>query len=166
MWLISLRAKTISPVNFYFLKTCNTLTSQVKCLLLSWVWLFVIPWAVACQAPLSIGFPGKNTGMGCHSLLQGIFLTQGSNLGLLHCRQEPPGKSTSQLSFIAWMNNKMYALIQREQTFIPKSLFSLYSLSSRCIWFSSFKRYISSLIFTGCSTGKSHRYFSAYSWPL
>ena len=24
--------------------------------------------------------------MGCHSLLQGIFLTQGSNLGLLHCR--------------------------------------------------------------------------------
>ena len=31
--------------------------------------------------------PGKNTGVGCHSLLQGIFLTQGSNLGLLHCRQ-------------------------------------------------------------------------------
>ena len=24
--------------------------------------------------------------MGCHFLLQGIFLTQGSNLGLLHCR--------------------------------------------------------------------------------
>ena len=31
--------------------------------------------------------PGKNTGMGCHSLHQGILLTQGSNLGLLHCRQ-------------------------------------------------------------------------------
>ena len=31
--------------------------------------------------------PGKNTGVGCHSLLQGIFLTQGSNTGLLHCRQ-------------------------------------------------------------------------------
>ena len=30
---------------------------------------------------------GKNTGVGCHSLLQGIFPTQGSNLGLLHCRQ-------------------------------------------------------------------------------
>ena len=25
--------------------------------------------------------------MGCYSLLQGIFLTQGSNPGLLHCRQ-------------------------------------------------------------------------------
>ena len=27
--------------------------------------------------------PGKNTGVGCHALLQGIFLTQGSNPGLL-----------------------------------------------------------------------------------
>ena len=26
--------------------------------------------------------PGKNTGVGCHFLLQGIFLTQGSNLSL------------------------------------------------------------------------------------
>ena len=31
--------------------------------------------------------PGKNTGVGCHALLQGIFLTQGSNLGLLQCKQ-------------------------------------------------------------------------------
>ena len=30
---------------------------------------------------------GKNTGVGCHFLLQGIFLTQGLNLSLLHCRQ-------------------------------------------------------------------------------
>ena len=29
--------------------------------------------------------PGKNTGVGCHFLLQGIFLTQRSNLGLLRC---------------------------------------------------------------------------------
>ena len=33
------------------------------------------------------GIPGKNTEVGCHALLQGIFPTQGSNLGLLHCRQ-------------------------------------------------------------------------------
>ena len=31
--------------------------------------------------------PGMNTGVGCHFLLQGTFLTQGSNLGLLDCRQ-------------------------------------------------------------------------------
>ena len=30
--------------------------------------------------------PDRNTGVGCH-FLQGIFLTQGLNLGLLHCRQ-------------------------------------------------------------------------------
>ena len=31
--------------------------------------------------------PDKNTGVGSQSLLQGIFLTQELNLGLLHCRQ-------------------------------------------------------------------------------
>ena len=34
-----------------------------------------------------LGGGGKNTGVGCHSLLQEIFQTQGSNLGLQHCRQ-------------------------------------------------------------------------------
>ena len=39
--------------------------------------------------------PGKNTGVGCHVLLQRISLTQGSNLALLHggLLSEPPGKS-------------------------------------------------------------------------
>ena len=31
--------------------------------------------------------PGKNTGLGCHSLLQGIFPIWGLNPGILHCRQ-------------------------------------------------------------------------------
>ena len=31
-------------------------------------------------------YPGKSTGVGCHFLLQGIFLTQGLNWDLLHCR--------------------------------------------------------------------------------
>ena len=31
--------------------------------------------------------PGKNTEVGCHSLLQGILLTQGLNTSVLHCRQ-------------------------------------------------------------------------------
>ena len=46
------------------------------------------PRTVACQAPLCPwNFPGKNTGVGTHSLLQGIFSTQESNSGLLYCRQ-------------------------------------------------------------------------------
>ena len=40
--------------------------------------------------------PGQNTGVGCHSLLQGIFPIQGLNTGLSHCRHslaaEPQGK--------------------------------------------------------------------------
>ena len=31
--------------------------------------------------------PGSNTGVGCHCLLQGIFLTQRLSLSFLHCRQ-------------------------------------------------------------------------------
>ena len=30
---------------------------------------------------------GKNTEVGCHALFQAVFLTQGSNPGLPHCRQ-------------------------------------------------------------------------------
>ena len=58
---------------------------QVK--LLSHVWLFVTPWTVAHRILHLWNFLGKSTGVGCHFLLQGIFPTQGSNLGLQHCRQ-------------------------------------------------------------------------------
>ena len=54
--------------------------------------------------------PDQNTGVGCHFLLQGVFLTQGLSPGLLRCRQilylfEPPGASfcpscSSLLSFL------------------------------------------------------------------
>ena len=54
---------------------------------LSHVWLFVKPWTAARQAPLPMGFSSKNTGVGSHSLFQGIFPTQGSNPSLLHHRR-------------------------------------------------------------------------------
>ena len=38
---------------------------------------------IACQLLCPWNFPGKNPGVGCHVLLQGIFLTQGLNLCLL-----------------------------------------------------------------------------------
>ena len=63
------------------------LARKWKCYPLSSVRLFATPWTVVCQALLSWDFPGKDTGVGSHYLLQGIFLTQGLNLGLLHCRQ-------------------------------------------------------------------------------
>ena len=51
---------------------------------LSRVQLFATPWTVALCPWDS---PGKNTGVGCHFLLQGIFPIQGSNPGLPHGRQ-------------------------------------------------------------------------------
>ena len=41
-----------------------------------------VPGSSVCGIP-----PVKNTRVGSHSLLQGIFLTQESNPGFLHCRQ-------------------------------------------------------------------------------
>jgi len=52
-------------------QSCPTLCDPMECTRL------LHPW----------DFPGKSTGVGCHFLLQGIFLTQGSNPGLPDCRQ-------------------------------------------------------------------------------
>ena len=41
-------------------------------------------WTVAHQALCPWDFPGRNTRVGCHFLLQGIFPTQGSNSCLLY----------------------------------------------------------------------------------
>ena len=57
-------------------------------------------WTIVCQSPLSVGFFRTNIGVGCHSLFQGIFLTQELNpllLYLLHWKVGslplvPPGK--------------------------------------------------------------------------
>ena len=94
-----------------FIKTLNVKTSFQKyisryvCMYvcaLSRVRLFVIPGTVARQTTLCPwDFPGKDTGVGCHFLLQRIFQTQGSNLHLLcplHWQvaslpNEPPAKS-------------------------------------------------------------------------
>ena len=51
---------------------------------LSSVQLFATPWTRVHQAPLSVNSPGKNIGVSCHFLPQGIFPTQGLNLHLLH----------------------------------------------------------------------------------
>ena len=55
----------------------------------SCVQLCATPWT-DCSLPGSFVHgesPDKNTGLGCHALLRGIFPTQGSNPGLLHFRQ-------------------------------------------------------------------------------
>ena len=64
--------------------TQTILTIKILVVVLSYVQLFVNPWTVAHQAPLSVGFPRQEYWSGCYFLLQEIFLTQGSNLWILH----------------------------------------------------------------------------------
>ena len=59
----------------------------MKVKLLSHVQLFATPWTVACQAPPSMGFSRQEYWSGLSFPSLGIFPTQGSNRGLLHCRQ-------------------------------------------------------------------------------
>ena len=75
--------------------------NQVRCVLRHFyrVWLFATLWTITRQAPLFMGFPRQEylPGVGCHSLFQGIFLTQGLNLRLLPWQadsllSEPSGK--------------------------------------------------------------------------
>ena len=86
-----------------------------------------------------MGSPGKNTGAGSHSHLQGIFPMQGSNQGILHCRQilyhcccccfttESPGKPR-EFSIALW-SQRLYA---RNQKGLPgKFLVGVHQISSQ-----------------------------------
>ena len=67
-----------------FTQLCEyTEREKVKVKSLSHGQLFVTPWPIAHPWDS----PVKSTGVGCHFLLQGIFPTQGLNLGLPHCGQ-------------------------------------------------------------------------------
>ena len=77
-------------------------------------------------------FPGKNIGVGCHFLLQGIFLTQGSNLHLLHLLHwqldslplEPPGKPILSTYIYFSIINK---LLSKRKENLPSFMTSLKS---------------------------------------
>ena len=62
---VFLNSTFIKLLNWRYVHACSVMSNSV------------IQQTAALQAPLSIEFPGKSTGMGCHFLLQGIFLTPG-----------------------------------------------------------------------------------------
>ena len=102
---------TVSGRKKHFYHTC--VLSHFSC-----VWLFATLWIVACQTPCPWDSPGKNTGVGCHALLQGIFLTQGWNLYLLcllHWQAgslplEPPGKPLIRVKKLSFHRSYGWAL--------------------------------------------------------
>ena len=62
--------------------------ANYTCWFLSHILLLATPWTIQSVRLLCPwNSQGKNTGVGCYLFLQGIFLTQGSNQGLPHCRQ-------------------------------------------------------------------------------
>ena len=61
-----LQARTLESVAIFF---SNAWKWKVKVKSLSRVWLLATPWTAAYQAPPSMDFPGKSTGVGCHCLL-------------------------------------------------------------------------------------------------
>ena len=71
LWLYRVRAWEVTSVLSASVRPCGLQPAGILC-----------PW----------DSPGKDPGVGCHALLQGIFLTQGSNLPtlhLLHCQAGP-----------------------------------------------------------------------------
>ena len=61
-----LQARTLEWAAISF---SNALKRKVKVKSFSCVRLLATPWTAAYQAPLSMDFPGKSTGVGCHCLL-------------------------------------------------------------------------------------------------
>ena len=76
---------------------------------------FATPWTVVYQAPCTWNFPVKNMEVGCHFLLQRIFLAQGLNLHLLHWHV-----ANYQLSLLESQSSHMYT---------PKSTNKLYKVA-------------------------------------
>ena len=77
--------------------------------------LFITSWTVAHQAPLSMGFPRQEYwSVGCHFLLHGIFLTQGSKLCLLcflhwQLNSLPQSHLRSPSTSLLWLRNSSCA---------------------------------------------------------
>ena len=89
-----------------------SLDKQFSHFTLCCVWLFATLWPVARQASR-----GKNTGVGCHALLQGIFLTQRSNPPTLY-------PLTWQTCLTKWEERKQVFILHLNSRLLSAILFS------------------------------------------
>ena len=78
-----LKIASSNPGQLVFMPFCSSLAQSECAQSLNRVQLFVTPQTTAHRLLCPWSFPGKNTGVDCHFLLQGIFLTQGLNPNLL-----------------------------------------------------------------------------------
>ena len=106
-----------------------TESEKVSCTVVSYsLWSYgLYPTGLLCPW----NSPGKCTGVGCHFLLQGIFLTQGSNLDLRHCRQILYYWATSEtLSLYMYIEIHTHICI----TYIHIHIHTLFSLTQSICW--------------------------------
>ena len=76
-------------------------------------------------------FPGKDTGVDCHFLLQGVFPNPGIDPGLLHCRQilyqlsyegspyKIPKGLTNAVSYRIFLSSEIFTCVSLIQTTLP-----------------------------------------------
>ena len=79
---------------------------------------------------------GKNTGVGCHALLQGIFLTQGLNshlLCLLHWQEGSLPQAPPEKPFVCLEKKSIWPIIDLKGSWICHQIF-VFSLSASILW--------------------------------
>ena len=97
-----------------------------------------------CPGNLSVrDSPGKNTGVNCHALLQGIFLTRGLNHCLLHLLHWQPGslprlppvkpKTLYIYPGVLNSNHVLRRVLVAPQSFLPVVLSSHFNFSHLCV---------------------------------
>ena len=121
------------------------------------VWLFATQWTVAARLLCRWDSPGKNTGVGCHALLKGIFLTHRSNLHLLRLLRwqagslplVPPGKPSRE------RNRKYYSMQHLVRTsFILCRFFSIRNCAHFYAWMWKLEAYL--FLIVQCSKKKKN----------
>ena len=118
------------------------------------VWLLATPWTIAHQALLSMGFFRQEYWVGCHALLQGIFLTQGFNpclLRLLHLQEGswPPVPSGKPCSSTLCIKYRVFCIAGRFFTIwgtrkapnTPKRESMLFSILHLKLWDPQFTKH-------------------------
>ena len=94
---------------------------------------FMTPWTLALQAPLSMEFSRQQYWIGQPFFSTGIFMTQGSNPGLLHCRQilyhlshqgSPPTQCFKPVKFLAlkWKHLNFKIPARHHLLYVPQHL--------------------------------------------
>ena len=104
-------SSTLAPIPLLIAFYVSAVRVVIMLQSLSHVRPFVTPWTIAARLLCPWDFLGKNTGVGCHFLLQGIFPTQWLNLHLLRCQADSLPLSHLRSPHLLWLHNQSWCII-------------------------------------------------------